>query len=522
MEKDGSGLKKAQKKNLERVLEKGQGQDACQRCNLKHLDAYEVSDAILDGIYVTDKEGRVLSTNKSFSQITGICSEEIIGRHIEDAWADKHFNSSDNIFFVLEAHDNLSLLSLVDENLQKKNIIRKPAPISMLVAQQKKPISVLTTTAFTNKTVLITGTPYFDEDGEITHILTILRDLTDLLHLKSRLDKAEQEKIDYLDALNQLKEVQADSGILGISPALEKVRKLIANVAKTDATVLITGATGSGKEVAASELVKNSRREKGPYIKINCAAIPESLLESELFGYEKGAFTGAQQKEKKGLFELANKGSLLLDEIGEMPILLQAKLLRVLQEREIRRVGGSVSIPVDVRVLAATNCSLQDLVKAGKFREDLYYRLNVIPLEIPPLSKRKEDIMLLAEHFLKRFNAKHERRKYFEKSAALVMEAYPWPGNVRELENLVERLTIIGDRCPIYGEDIMEILNIAPESLEGEGIKPRFLKDAVNQLEKQMIEEALSIHKTSYKAAEALGVNQSTIVRKAAALGIEL
>lgn len=521
MKKEGSFVKKDRL-----IMDKGQSdsqeQDSCKRCNLKHLDAYEVSDAILDGIYVTDKNGVVLSTNKSFSQITGIRTEEILGRRIEEAWEEKHFNSSDNIFFVLEAHDDLSLLSLVDENLQKKNIIRKPTPISMLVAQQKKRISVLTTTAFTNKTVLITGTPYFDETGEITHILTILRDLTDLLHLKSRLDKAEQEKIDFMDALDQLKKVKGDPEILGVSPAMEKVRKLITSVAKTDATVLITGATGSGKEVAASEIVKNSRRAKDTYIKINCAAIPETLLESELFGYEKGAFTGAQQKEKKGLFELANKGTLLLDEIGEMPILLQAKLLRVLQEREIRRIGGAVSIPIDVRVLAATNCSLQELVKAGRFREDLYYRLNVIPLEIPPLSKRKEDIMLLAEGFLKKFNAKHERRKYYERSAAIVMEAYPWPGNVRELENLIERLTIIGDRCPIYGEDIMEILNIDPRSLEGEGIKPRFLKDAVNQLEKQMIEEALSIHKTSYKAAEALGVNQSTIVRKAAALGIEL
>lgn len=504
------------------VQKRGGVQAANSQSILKQLDIYEVSDAILDGIYVTDREGFVLSINKSFSQITGIQAEEIVGRRIEDAWADKHFNSSDNVFFVLEAHDGLSLLSLVDEKLQERNIIRKPTPISIMVAQKKKPISVLTKTAFTNKTVLITGTPYFDERGEIAYILTVLRDLTDLLHLKSRLDKAEQEKQDYMDAYDMLKRERSDSNLLGVSPAMEKIKKFIDSIAKTDATVLITGSTGSGKEVAASALVRNSRRSKEPYIKINCAAIPENLLESELFGYEKGAFTGAHHKDKKGLFELANKGTLLLDEIGEMPLLLQAKLLRVLQEREIRRIGGAVSIPIDVRVLAATNCSLQDLVRTGRFREDLYYRLNVIPLEIPPLCKRKEDIMFLAENFLKKFNVKHERCKYFERSAALVMEAYQWPGNVRELENLVERLTIVGDRCPIYGEDIMEILNFAPDSLLEESLQPRFLKDAVHRLEKQMIEEALSVHKTTYKAAEALGVNQSTIVRKAALLGIKL
>lgn len=497
-------------------------QNPCNNCNLKHLDAYEVSDAILDGIYVSDKNGIVLSINKSFSQITNIQPEEILGKCIEEAWEVKNFDNGDNVFFVLEAHDDLSLLSLVDENLQKKNIIRKPAPISRMVAEQKKKISVLTTLAFTNRTVLITGTPYFDEKGDIAHILTIIRDLTDLLHLKSRLDKAEQEKIDYKDALNQLKKAQAETRILGVSPAMEKVQKLIASVAKTDATVLITGATGSGKEVAASEIVRSSRRAEQPYIKINCAAIPESLLESELFGYEKGAFTGALQKEKKGLFEHAHKGTLLLDEIGEMPMLLQSKLLRVLQEREIRRIGGTVNIPIDVRVLAATNCHLKDLVKAGKFREDLYYRLNVIPLTIPPLSERREDIMVLAEGFLRKFNAKHERRKYFERSAARVLEAYAWPGNVRELENLVERLTIIGDLAPLCGEDIMEILNIGPEPLAQTTSKPKLLREAVDQLEREMILEALRLHRTSYKAAEALGVNQSTIVRKAAALKISL
>lgn len=497
-------------------------QNPCNNCNLKHLDAYEVSDAILDGIYVSDKNGIVLSINKSFSQITNIQPEEIIGKRIEDAWEVKNFDNRDNIFFVLEAHDDLSLLSLVDENLQKKNIIRKPAPISRMVAEQKKKISVLTTLAFTNRTVLITGTPYFNENGEIGHILTIIRDLTDLLHLKSRLEKAEQEKIDYKVALNQLKQAQEESRILGVSTAMEKVKKLIASVAKTDATVLITGATGSGKEVAASEIVRCSRRSDRAYIKINCAAIPESLLESELFGYEKGAFTGALQKEKKGLFEHAHKGTLLLDEIGEMPMLLQSKLLRVLQEREIRRIGGTVSIPIDVRVLAATNCNLKDLVKAGKFREDLYYRLNVIPLSIPPLSERREDIMVLAEGFLKKFNAKHERRKYFERSAARVLESYAWPGNVRELENLVERLTIIGDLPPICDVDIMEILNFGPEPASLGSEKPKLLREAVEQLEREMILEALRLHRTSYKAAEALGVNQSTVVRKAAALKISL
>lgn len=495
-------------------------ESSCKQCSLRHLDMYEVSDAILDGIYVTDKDGVVQAVNKNFTKITAISEAEILGRTIEDVWKDKGFGVSDDVFFILEAREDYSVPLLIDEMIQKKRAIRKPRPISALVAEAKKSVSVLTTTAFTHKTVLIIGTPYFDEVGNIKHILTIMRDLTDLLQLKGRLEAAEKEMEVYEHELNSLKAEKPFEELLGNSDAINQVKNLIKNVAKTDATILITGFTGSGKEVVAKEIVKASRRSDMPYIKINCAAIPESLLESELFGYEKGAFTGAMQKEKKGLFEIAHKGSILLDEIGEMPMPLQSKLLRVLQEREIRRIGSTDYRQVDVRVIAATNRDLLKEVKEGKFREDLYYRLNVIPITISPLRERKEDIVLLADHFLKKFNEKHHRSKYFDESAVFVLEHYDWPGNVRELENLTERLTILGDSDLIDGNLIADILGIDIPVLKRNQVVN--LKEAVSAYEKQLIESALKIYTTSYKAAEALGVNQSTIVRKAAALGIKL
>merc|ERR1711879_347005 len=228
--------------------------------------------------------------------------------------------------------------------------------------------------------------------------------------------------------------------------------------AKTDATVLIAGETGCGKEVIAKEIHKNSGRKNGPYIKVNCAAIPDNLLESELFGYEKGAFTGALNKNKPGMFEMANGGTLLLDEIGEMPMNLQTKLLRVLQEKEVRRIGSVSSIKLDARIIASTNQDLPALIQRRAFREDLYYRLNVVPIYIPPLRERQEDISILVYDLLAKFNKKYEKAKKFETGAMEVLENYPWPGNVRELGNVLERLVVSDDDLLIRSESINHFL----------------------------------------------------------------
>jgi DNA-binding NtrC family response regulator len=234
--------------------------------------------------------------------------------------------------------------------------------------------------------------------------------------------------------------------ILGASPVMAHLRTMIRKVAATEATVLVTGENGTGKELVAGELYRLSPRAQQPFIKVNCAAISETLIESEFFGHEKGAFTGAAQR-REGRFELANNGTILLDEIGEIPPRLQAKLLRVLQEREFERVGGNRTISVDVRVLATTNRNLLEEVRKGNFREDLYYRLNVFPIEVPPLRQRGEDIPLIAQAFLERFARKHGLKKVpgFSKAAMEAITHHSWPGNVRELQNTIERAVILSD-----------------------------------------------------------------------------
>jgi len=301
------------------------------------------------------------------------------------------------------------------------------------------------------------------------------------------------------------KEVIALNDIIGVSDAISNLKKILLKVAMTDSTILITGESGTGKSLIAKTIHKLSPRRNKPFATINCAAIPENLLESELFGYEKGAFTGASSR-KRGKFELANGGTLFLDEIGDMPLTLQAKLLNVLQDREISRLGSEQTIPIDVRIIAATNKNIEKLVSLGHFREDLYYRLNVIPIHVPALRERREDIPILIDYFLKKFNKIYKKRLSIEKDAVKAMVNYRWSGNIRELENTIERLVIMNDYTiglkdlPLYIKEEEPEINLDTE-------KP--LKDmpmTIENIEKQQIQEALK--KTGYvksKAARLLG-----------------
>lgn len=303
--------------------------------------------------------------------------------------------------------------------------------------------------------------------------------------------------------------VHADSSIIGTSTAMQEVYELVAQVAPSSATVLITGESGTGKELVARETYRLSARADKPYIKVNCAALPESIIESELFGHEKGAFTGAVAQ-RKGRFELAQGGTLFLDEIGELAPQIQVKLLRVLQEREIERVGGERPIKVDVRLIAATNRNLEHEVKEGRFREDLYYRLNVFPIHIPPLRERKSDIMLLANYFVEEYSEKNNKTiKRISSPALDLLTSYHWPGNVRELENCIERAVILSTDTVIHSYHLPPSLQSA-QSTDTEPTTT--LEAALSRLEKELIVEVLKITNGNMAAsARRLGITERQI-----------
>jgi len=311
----------------------------------------------------------------------------------------------------------------------------------------------------------------------------------------------------------QLEDLRAKGQVIGSSPAFRRMMTLVEQVADSSATVLIQGESGAGKELVASTIHRSSPRSRGPFVAVNCAALPETLLESELFGYEKGAFTGAAGR-KEGRFELADGGTLFLDEVSDLSPVTQPKILRVLQEGEFERLGGTHTIQVDVRIVAATNQDLAEMVRERRFREDLYYRLNVITIRVPPLRERHEDIRVLAQHFLRVYAAKNGRElEGFTGEAIERLEAYAWPGNVRELENLIERSVVLARKDRIEAEDL-------PDEIVGVKRPPRdaileLIGTPLGEIEQRLLDETLRItggNKT--QAAKLLGIDPRTVSRK--------
>ena len=329
--------------------------------------------------------------------------------------------------------------------------------------------------------------------------------------LKNRL----QQENHYLQ--DEIKQVHGSDAIIGNSEVQEKLLQKVGQVAKTDTTVLISGETGTGKELLARAVHAASQREHRPLVKVNCAALPAGLIESELFGHEKGAFTGATAR-KIGRFELADGGTIFLDEIGDLPLELQSKLLRVLQEGELERVGGNSTIRVDVRVIAATNRNLADSITAGEFREDLFYRLNVFPIQSPPLRNRKNDIALLAHHFLQKYSTKIGKRINAIDAPVLArLQAYDWPGNVRELENIIERAIILSEGTSLQMDEAFD-LNVTPQRQQ-RGEK------TIGEVEREMMQEALEICGWKIEgdggAAVKLGVAPSTLRERIKKYGLQ-
>jgi len=472
-----------------------------------HLNFSAVLNLLDLPIHIIDTEGIMRYANPAWQQFFHVSCAEVLGRHINDVLK----NTSVGFFFAIEQTDSKESVTHFDHKIYDS--------VAICALEQGKAVSMFT--YFTNQNKLIvTSVPVF-QDNKIIYVLTSCTDITEFSDTRDRLEDAIQKNKLISDELKHYRTQYAVSNIVGNSKAVNDLREMIGYVASTSTTVLITGESGVGKEVLTKELYNQSNRKNRPFIKVNCASIPENLIESELFGYEKGAFTGASKSGKVGLIELANTGTLLLDEIGELPKLLQPKLLRFLQEREIMRVGGTVGIPVDVRLIAATNQDLEAMMQAGSFRKDLYYRLNIIPIKIPPLRERKEDIALLAQHFLSQFNAKHSKSKQLTQGAMSLMIAYDWPGNIRELENLLERLVIIGDDSFITTGQIDRILcseQPQPHSLDDDALT---LRELMNDFERTVLQNALEKHGTTYRAAEALGASQATIARKAHAYGLK-
>ncbi len=314
--------------------------------------------------------------------------------------------------------------------------------------------------------------------------------------------------------------MRGEDEIVGSTREMEALKRLVLKVARSEGRVLILGENGTGKELVAAAIHRNSARADGPFIKLNCSAVPRELVESELFGHERGAFTGAVSS-RRGRFELAHGGTLFLDEIGDMPLEMQTKLLRVLQEGQIERVGGSRTIDVDVRVIAATHRDVPAMVEEGTFREDLYYRLNVVQLRVPPLRERLEDVPLLAEAFLQRATARNRRAvRGFDEAALTALQSYDYPGNVRELQNLVERMVILSEGDVLGAEDVEAALpghRGGPQSLYRPG---HTLKELLEEIEKTILEQAITAHGGRAAAARALEVERSFFYKKCKRLGI--
>lgn len=436
-----------------------------------------------DLVCISDGSGSKVRISSSSEKLYGVKSEDLIGQNVRD--------------------------------LEKKGMYAPSA--TRLVIEEKKQVSITQKTK-TGRTLLVTAIPVFNDQGEIKRVVSISKDITDTNKLKSELQQTKQLLQRYESELATHRiEAMKNSEVIYRSKSMEELLEMLKRVATVDTTVLITGETGVGKEVIAKYIHNISNRNKGPFIKVNCGAIPENLIEAELFGYEKGAFTGARSEGKPGLIEVADGGTLFLDEIGEIPLSLQVKLLRVLQEKEFIKVGGVKNIKVDVRIIAATNKDLKKMVRNGEFREDLYYRLNVVPVTVPPLRERLVDIPILAHHFLVKYNEKYGYTKQLTKEVIDCFMRYSWPGNVRELENVIERLVVTSEGNQITKNDLPNELYKEKEVNSSGGVfvsRLMPLREATALIEYQLIEKALEEGGSTYRAAEILEVDQSTIVRK--------
>ncbi|KAB5098960.1 PAS domain S-box protein, partial [Bacteroides thetaiotaomicron] len=386
---------------------------------------FTILNSIYDGLYITDGQANTILINRAYEEVSGLRREDVLGKSMQEIVA----------------------TGMIDRSG------------SLGVLKTRKPVT-LEQTFRTGKQALITSTPHFDSSGEITMIITVVRDMTEIYGLQRKYQESEERRRSEMEFLQRNQRFV--SRMVAADPRTLEVLARAQKVAALDTTILLLGETGVGKEQFARYIYENSARARQSFIGINCGAIPASLIESELFGYEKGAFTGASKEGKMGVFESADKGTVFLDEVGDLPLEMQVHLLRVLQEMQVRRVGGVRSISVDVRIIAACNADLPRYVEEGKFRTDLFYRLNTFPIHIPPLRERREDIPPLCRSLLDELSRKLKRRLELTPEALDRLLAHNWPGNVRELRNVLEFCAYLTPSGLITELSLPENLRTAP------------------------------------------------------------
>jgi PAS domain S-box-containing protein len=462
----------------------------------------DILDSIDDPVYVLNNKGGFIFANKALIKVTGYSRRELLGFNAIELVKDG----------VIDHSVTKTVLKSRNKVIGCQHVTKKNSLVNSL---------------------MITSSPIFDAKGDVEYLVGVLKNISEINEIYREAVLKKEVSVfkhkDYEDNQIVVKDIIAESS------EMRKLLDMVAKLASFDTSLLILGESGTGKEVIASFVHSVSPRAEKRMIKINCASLPENLLETELFGYEKGSFTGASDKGKIGLIEMAHNGTLFLDEIDSLPILLQAKILRAIETKMIKRIGSVKEKHIDFRLITATNADLNELVKEKKFRQDLYFRLNVVPVKIPALRERPYDIIPLAIYFLKQYCSKYNKNKQFSKKVFDSLIAYDWPGNVRELKNFVERMVVMSLTSVIELTDvpkgILEDFSIKEndtafiskdmdyETGKNEtnylfDIENNSYKELMARYEEELIKHALLKYKSTYKAAEILGINQSTVFRK--------
>lgn len=438
-----------------------------------------------DGIYVSDGDGMTLHVNPAYERLTGLRSSDLLGKN------------------VLDLHASGVLPKVINPE-----VVKKRAPVNHLLVLDD------------GRRVATRGFPVINQEGKVDLVMTVVRDVTLIGQMQERLSHQKDVISSYHNQIENLTSRFLSENFLHDAPHIQKITELVERVAVTDATILLLGESGVGKDRFARLAHEHSTRKKEVFLKVDCGSITESLIESELFGYAPGAFTGAAKRGKAGHFEIANKGTIFLDEIGELPLAMQAKLLRVLQDQEIVAVGASTPKKVNVRVIAATNRNLEEEVNKGNFRADLYYRLRVAVVDIPALRQVPEMIPGLVHHFLELFGMKYRKAFRCPEKTMELFCGYRWPGNIRELENMIHSLVITSVGSEIRPEDLPPSIHqperapqVIPPELN-EVSTDKTLKEIMAELEQQVIRQVIEQQGTAAKAAQILGVNRTTLFRK--------